>query len=145
MSECANPASGTEGGCLCGAVRFRIDFPTRFCVHCHCRMCQRAHGAGFVTWTGVPRTQFAFVSGGDRLGTYKSSDHGVRSFCGNCGSTLFCESNREPDIVYVVIANLDEGLDRAPQAHVYFSDRASWLDPADELPRLGGASGREPL
>ena len=98
-----------------------------------------------MTWTGVPRAQFALVRGGDRLMAYKSSDHGVRSFCGNCGSTLFCESSRQPDIVDVVIANLDLELDRAPEAHVYFSDRAAWIDPADELPRLGGARGTEPL
>ena len=145
MNEGANDASGTEGGCLCGAVRFRIEFPTRFCVHCHCGMCRRAHGAGFVTWTAVARAQFAFVSGADRLTVYKSSDHGVRSFCGNCGSTLFCESNRHPDLIDIVVANLDRALDRAPSAHIYFSDRADWIDPSDDLPRLGGTSGEESL
>ena len=145
VSEDAKDVTGTEGGCLCGSVRFRFEYPSRFCVHCHCSICRRAHGAGFVTWAGVPRAHFAPLGSRAHLTTYKSSDHGIRTFCGNCGSSLFCESNREPDLVYVAIANLDRALDRIPQAHVYFSDRADWIDPTDALPRLGGASGDEPL
>lgn len=47
-----------EGGCLCGAVRYVITLPTKWCAHCHCSMCRRAHGAAFVTWAGVPSQSF---------------------------------------------------------------------------------------
>ena len=46
-----------QGACLCGAVRFQVTLPTLFCVHCHCTMCQRNHGAAYVTWFGVPKDQ----------------------------------------------------------------------------------------
>jgi hypothetical protein len=42
-----------RGSCLCGAVRFEADLPTLFLCHCHCHWCRVAHGAAFVTWTGV--------------------------------------------------------------------------------------------
>jgi hypothetical protein len=52
-------SSTTTGGCLCGGVRFVATGDWRFCAHCHCAWCRRAHGAAFVTWFGVPSDRFA--------------------------------------------------------------------------------------
>jgi hypothetical protein len=133
------------GSCFCGAVRFSIRPPTLFCGHCHCSMCRRNHGAGYVTWFGVARGQFAIDSGEANLVRFRSSDHGTRSFCGRCGSSLFCESTHHPDVVDVVLANMDAPIDLRPQFHFYFSDRVDWMPVNDGLPRLGGPTGREPL
>jgi hypothetical protein len=133
------------GSCFCGAVRFEVALPTLFCGHCHCSMCRRSHGAGFVTWFAVVRAQFRLASGSADLVRYASSDHGTRSFCGRCGSSLFCESSRHPDQIDIVLANMDGPIDRAPQVHIYFDDRASWVVADDRLPRLGGSTGLEPI
>lgn len=130
-----------KGSCLCGAVRFAIGLPTAFCAHCHCSMCRRAHGAGYVTWVGAPRSGFRLETGAGRLVRYRSSEHGMRSFCGVCGSSLFCELDTEPQIVDVVLANLDGPIDRAPQAHAYYDSRADWVRIDDDLPRLSGNGG----
>ncbi|HYR97186.1 MAG TPA: GFA family protein [Candidatus Binatus sp.] len=137
-------ARRVPGGCLCGAVRFDIELPALFCAHCHCSMCRRAHGAGYVTWTAAPYERFRVVAGADRLVRYRSSEHGTRTFCGTCGSTLFCESTNHPAWIDIVVANLDGDVGLAPQAHFYFDDRASWTRVADELPRFGGTTGVEP-
>jgi len=134
-----------SGACLCGAVRFELTGPTMFCAHCHCSMCRRAHGAGYVTWVGVLKDGLRIVTGADRLVRYRSSDHGTRDFCGTCGSSLFCESTHHPERVDVVLANLEGEIDRPPQLHVYYDDRAPWVCIGDDLPRLGGATGLEPL
>jgi hypothetical protein len=140
-------ASGEEvaGSCFCGAVRFRVRLPTLFCAHCHCSMCRRSHGAGYVTWLGVSREQLAFDAGEEDLKRFRSSDHGTRSFCGRCGSSLFCESTHHADRIDVVLANMDGPIDRAPQLHAYFDCRAEWVAVDDALPRLGGDTGIEPL
>jgi hypothetical protein len=138
-------ADSATGRCLCGGVVFEIDLPTEFCGHCHCGMCRRAHGAGYVTWIAVQRAQFRMRAGEGLLRRYRSSDHGTRSFCGECGSSLFCESTRHPEVIDIVRASFDAPLDRAPEAHFYFSDRADWVFADDGLPRLGGATGIEPL
>ena len=39
-----------EGGCLCGAVRYRISAEPIDAGYCHCRMCQRSTGAPVVSW-----------------------------------------------------------------------------------------------
>jgi hypothetical protein len=108
-------------------------------------MCRRSHGAGFVTWVAVPRKQFSLERGHAELVRFRSSDHGSRSFCGRCGSSLFCESSRHPDQIDIVLANMHAPIDRLPQAHIYFDDRAAWVVAEDDLPRLGGATGLEPL
>ena len=133
------------GSCLCGQLRFQLRPPTQVCVHCHCSMCRRAHGAGFVTWVRLPKAQLEFVSGREKLLHYRSSDHAVRSFCASCGSSLFFESSHSPDTVDVVVANLEAPLDRDPQLHVFFDDRAEWITVGDPLPRLGGETGVEPV
>ncbi|MFV8751479.1 GFA family protein [Nannocystaceae bacterium ST9] len=133
-----------RGACLCGAVRFEIDPPTRFCAHCHCSMCRRAHGAPLVTWSGVPDSQFRLIAGADLLRDYTSSPEATRSFCSRCGSTLLFRSTRWPGEVHVASANLDR-LDRTPVAHVFFSDRAAWFECDDGLIKRGGASGLEAI
>ena len=132
------------GRCFCGAVRFRVELPTLFCAHCHCSMCRRSHGAAYVTWIGVPRERLAMEADAS-LVRHRSSEHGTRSFCGRCGSSLFCESTQRPDEVDVVLASLDGPIDRKPALHVFFDSRADWVDVRDALPRLGGSSGIEPL
>ena len=134
-----------SGGCLCGAVRFEVALPTLFCAHCHCTMCQRNHGAGYVTWFAVPRRELAVVDGEDRLVRHRSSEHGTRSFCGECGSSLFCENTEHPDRMDIVLASVTGPIDRDPQLHVDYSARAPWVEVNDSLPKLGGASGMEPL
>ena len=115
-----------KGGCLCGAVTFRITLPTLFCGHCHCSMCRKAHGAGYITWIGVLLSHFELRQGAQKLKEYASSTHGKRGFC-------------------LELANIDDKIDRVPEAHYYFSDRADWVMIYDRLPKFGGETGTRPL
>ena len=130
-----------SGACLCGAVRFEVRTPTLFCAHCHCSMCRWGHGAGYVTWFGVPKDQLRFLKGEDALVTYQSSEHGIRQFCGTCGSSIFCAFDTHPDVIDVVLANLDGPIDRQPESHAYFDSGVAWAQIDDGLPRRGGPTG----
>lgn len=134
-----------QGACLCGAVRFQVTLPTLFCVHCHCTMCQRNHGAAYVTWLGVPRDQTKICDGQELLTRYSSSSHGSRTFCSRCGTSLFCESENHADHVDIPLANMQGPIDRVPEAHCYFDSHVQWVAIEDGLPRLGGESGTDPL
>jgi hypothetical protein len=77
---------GFEGGCLCGAVRYRLQGAPDWSAHCHCRSCQKATGAAFATWVGVKKEKFQVIVGQP---TICNSSPGVeRSFCGRCGTSL---------------------------------------------------------
>ena len=137
------------GSCFCGAIGFEIDLPTLFCAHCHCSMCRRPHGAGFVTWTAVPPSQFRITRGAEQLRTFASSTLGRRQFCDTCGSQMFCwhehEDGTPPEMIDVTLASLHADIDRRPEMHVFFDSKAGWTEVSDDLPKLGGPSGTEPL
>ncbi|HVR30995.1 MAG TPA: GFA family protein [Thermoanaerobaculia bacterium] len=133
-----------SGSCFCGAVRFEVELPTLFCGHCHCSMCRRSNGAAFVTWFAVPIERFRLLDTA-ALVRHPSSDHGTRSFCGRCGSPLFCESSRHPERIDITLASMAGPIDRRPEAHYYYDCRAEWLEGTDALPKLGGPSGTDKL
>lgn len=122
------------GSCLCGAVRFRVQPPTLWCAHCHCTLCQRAHGAAFVTWVGVPAGQISMDEA--RLQWHKSSAQAERGFCRDCGSSLFFRSERWPGEIHVTRANFHGGIDREPEAHAYYESHVPWARLADNLPKV---------
>jgi hypothetical protein len=135
-----------EGTCLCGAVRYRIALPVKWCAHCHCTYCRRSHGAAFVTWVGVPREAFRWVAGEELVQSYASSEHGRRTFCGRCGTKLTFESSaRWRDEAHVTRASLPPDAPIEPQAHAFFDDRAPWMHVEDRLPKLGGPTGTVPI
>lgn len=140
-----NDDTPLAGGCLCGAVRFEVSPPTKWCAHCHCSLCRRAHGAGFVTWFGVETSAFNLVAGSDVISWYQSTPQARRGFCSRCGSTIFFESERWPDEVHIALAHMDGPIDRAPRAHVFYDSRVDWIDLGDELPHFGGSSGTEAI
>jgi hypothetical protein len=115
------------GGCLCGAVRYRVCLPPLWVAHCHCSMCRRAQGAGFVTWAGFAADALGLTVGDDLLSRYRSSAAAVRSFCSRCGTPLFFQSGRWPGEIHVTLATLDSSEGLEPQAHAYWGSRAPWL------------------
>lgn len=137
-----------KGSCACGAVRFEVSFPSRFCSHCHCENCRRAHSAAFVTYVGFSSAQVRIRSGQKNLAAYsygyRFKGKPVRSrrrFCGKCGAQLFFESTRWPGDIHVPRAAILGKVDRAPQLHYYFDHRPDWTCVHDRLPKYGGKSG----
>ena len=94
------------GACLCGAVRFEVSGPLDRVAHCHCTICQRAHGAAFVTWAALPSERVRVTAGDAGLVHYRSSEIGTRSFCRTCGSSMFCTLDTHPGVIDVALASL---------------------------------------
>jgi hypothetical protein len=61
------PNRSIEGGCLCGAVRYRAWGNAYGITHCHCQTCRRASGAPFVTWAGFDADKFTFTRANQHL------------------------------------------------------------------------------
>ena len=127
--------SVARGSCLCGAVRFRADLPSKWVAHCHCSYCRRAHGAPFVTWAGFASDKFTLEPGSENPSWYESSAGAKRGFCGKCGSPMLFQSTRWPDEMHVARALFTDPLDREPSAHVFYETHVSWLNINDDLPK----------
>ena len=115
-----------EGGCLCGAIRNRIDAIILGASICHCRTCRRAAGAQSVAWLTVPAAGFVLVAG--KLGSFASSPGVERGHCRDCGTSLTYRS--EPETLDVTIASLDDPEAVSPTKEIWLEHRLPW-EPVD--------------
>jgi hypothetical protein len=130
-----------EGGCLCGAVRYRVEGQPLHAGYCHCRMCQRAAGAPVVAWGAWPADRFAWLQG--KPGRFASSAKGERSFCPSCGTSLTSVDPGDRRLVEVTLASLDDPAAFPPEEHIWTASRIRWLELGDKLPRHTGPPGSE--
>ncbi len=126
-----------EGGCLCGAVRYRIAAAPDSVAYCHCRLCQRSSGAPVLAWASVAVAGFAFTAG--EPATYRSSEIGLRQFCRLCGTQLLFRHVRSARTVDINVGSLDDPARLVPQYHIWTASRLPWFDTVDALPRYPDA------
>ena len=135
----AESALEWEGGCLCGAVRYKALGTPRWVPHCHCRSCRRATGAALATYAGYERRDFAYTAGAPTV--FRSSPGVTRSFCERCGTPLSYESSRWPGEVHVFVCTFDTPEGFTPEAHVFVAEQLPWVHLNDDLPRYRATSG----
>src|SRR5579884_3025416 len=125
-------AAVLTGGCLCGAVRYRIAAAPLEAVYCHCEMCRRAHGAPAVAWPTVPIAALEITTGEPRA--YRSSQRARRHFCCDCGTPLTWREAENPRHVDVSIGSLHAPEAVPPTLHLWTASRIPWFDTGDRLP-----------
>lgn len=127
------------GGCLCGAVRYRIDGPVRAVVNCHCGQCQRFHGH-HGAYTTVADSQFAFAVD-DGLRWYASSDIARRGFCATCGSSLFWQRLDSGEIG-VAAGTLDQPTGLTTAGDIFVADKGDYysIEPGRPSRPQGGGN-----
>ena len=119
-----------EGGCLCGAVRFRLLGPPFEIDYCHCHSCRKHSGAPVSAFADCKRHLVEFTKGTPKL--FESSPGVRRGFCAECGSTLTYESDALPDEIHIHIGALDRPEDFPPHGRPTFSaERLPWFRIAD--------------
>jgi hypothetical protein len=129
-----------DGGCLCGAVRYRLEGPPLHADYCHRRLCQRAAGAPVVAWGTWPADRFAWPRG--EAGSFASSARGERSFRPGRGTPLAFVDPGDPTYVDVTLASLDDPAAFPPGCHAWTTSRVRWLEIGDGLPRHAGARSK---
>ena len=125
--------SKLEGGCQCGAVRYRIAGEPILAAMCHCSMCRRANAAPAVAWAMYAQAQVEFTRAEPR--TYTSSPGCRRGFCPECGSQITFSADYIPGLIDITIGSMDEPDRVAPTLHYWESKRLPWLHFADAWPR----------
>ncbi|MDO5686378.1 MAG: GFA family protein [Neisseria sp.] len=131
-----------NGGCLCGAIRYRVTVKPVDAGYCHCRVCQQASGAPSVAWASVPRAAFAYTAGAPKI--FSSSSAGRREFCPQCGTQLVFYSTEHPQWLDVTVASLDQPQACPPAYHIWTDSKIPWLATDDQLPQFadGGPDGQ---
>jgi hypothetical protein len=122
-----------DGGCLCGAVRYRVTKAPLDSGYCHCRMCQKTSGAPVQASAEFPLEGFALTKGEAKA--YRSSEWGVRHFCPECGSQLTFRLALNPGYISVNLPTLDRPEALTPRMHIWRESRIPWFETKDNLPR----------
>jgi hypothetical protein len=127
-----------EGGCLCGAVRYRATTPPLRGVICHCPVCRKHSGAPALAFVHFAARDFSWLRGEPTR--YRSSEFAERGFCARCGSTLSMHEEVLSERVQIAVGSLDEPGRVRIDDHVWTKDRIPWFDVADSLPRFRTSS-----
>ena len=120
-----------EGGCLCGAVRFRCEGEPLNVRICHCRTCQKAMGSPFYA-RALFDPRALTVEG--ETAYYPSSEAIHRVFCKICGTRLFSRRSNGT-AVGIALATFDDRNAFAPTEHIWVSEKIAWVRLDDGLPQ----------
>lgn len=105
MGETFVANSVTEGGCLCGAIRYATQGAPTASMICHCNTCCRAAGAPVVAWLTFPKSHFSIVRGVPA--EFHSTVPVTRTFCSSCRTSLTYVHGERPSDIDVVTSSLD--------------------------------------
>jgi len=120
------------GGCLCGAIRYRISGSVLDTNFCHCRMCQKFCGAPVSVGSTYHANAVHFTKGEPKY--YRSSPFAERGFCPNCGSSLTYRavlpavSPAWADWILIYTGCLDNPVPNVPTWHLGVESQMPWLD-----------------
>lgn len=118
----------SQGGCLCGAIRFHVEGPILGAAACHCRDCQYIAGGAPANVIVVAKSSLRLLQG-QPTSYANTADNGAlrtRQFCPTCGTPLFAENAHYPKAVTIKVGTLDQREFFRPEAELWTSSAPSW-------------------
>jgi hypothetical protein len=88
-----------------------------------------------MVFASVPKSDFVWTEGADKVKSIASSGFGHREFCGECGTPLLMKVDHQPETVDFSVATLDDPEAIAPGFHIFWGSRIGWFEPKDDLRR----------
>jgi hypothetical protein len=122
-----------QGGCACGAVRYRLTTAPLFVHCCHCRDCQRQTGSAFVLNALIETDRVEFDGSVVRhaMPTESGRPHGIDR-CPQCGTAVWSEYGGLAALRFVRVGTLDDPSALPPNVHIYTRSKLHWVTlPAD--------------
>jgi hypothetical protein len=118
-----------EGGCACGAVRYRLESAPMFVHCCHCRDCQRQTGSAFVLNALIETDRVAVLSGEPvpyRMPTDSGLPHHIHR-CPDCGTAVWSVYGGRDALRFVRVGTLDDPAALPPDVHIYTRSKLPWV------------------
>jgi hypothetical protein len=100
-----------QGGCLCNDIRYEVTAEPIRVTYCHCRYCQRATGSAYAVEPIFRKSDFRLTAGQPTEYSSASAGSGQRvtaNFCAACGTKLFLDLERFPDVVAIYGGTFDD-------------------------------------
>jgi hypothetical protein len=124
-----------EGGCACGAVRYRLASDPLFVHCCHCLNCQRQTGSAFVINLLIEAVRVELLSGDPQpVAAPRDDGSAQRIFrCPVCQVAVFSEYGR-PEVRFVRGGTLDDPGGVKPDVHIYTRSKVDWVMLPESVP-----------
>ena len=124
-----------EGGCTCGAVRYRLASEPLFVHCCHCLNCQRQTGSAFVINVLIETDRLEVLEGEPHaVSVPRSGDKKQKIWrCPKCQTALFSQYTT-PHIHFVRAGTLDDPSSVAPDVHIFTRSKVPWVTLPDSVP-----------
>ena len=130
------------GRCVCGDVKFEIDYPAFWAWHDHSDASRRAQGCAYATYVGTWRSRFRVLQGSERITRFdEPKTRAKRSFCARCGTPLFYERASAPKWVNIPRALFSGRTGREPRYHLSIQEKVDWAYMGEPLAPLKGYPG----
>jgi len=117
-----------EGGCACGAVRYRLASDPLFTHCCHCLNCQRQTGSAFVINLLIEADRVELLAGDPRPIEVPRDDGSKQTIfrCPTCQVAVFSQYGR-PEVRFVRGGTLDEPSSFEPDVHIFTRSKLPWI------------------
>ncbi len=130
MSDAALGGGFVEGGCQCGALRYRVRLAEAVTLYrCHCRECQKQSSSAFGLSMILPQEAFAITRGRPQSWS-RIADSG-RSveclFCGSCGCRIYHTAPSRPGMVNLKPGTLDDPGGLQPIGDLWTASKQAWV------------------
>jgi hypothetical protein len=130
------------GRCVCGDVKFEIDYPAFWAWHDHSNASRRAQGCAYATYVGTWRSRFRVLQGSECITRFdEPKTRAKRSFCARCGTPLFYERASAPKWVNIPRALFSGRTGREPRYHLSIQEKVDWAYVGEPLAPLKGYPG----
>jgi hypothetical protein len=118
-----------DGGCACGAVRYRLASAPMFVHCCHCRDCQRQTGSAFVINALIETDRVTLLAGDVRpvaVPTDSGQPH-VICRCPACQTAVWSIYGGIAALRFVRVGTLDDPAAMPPDVHIYSRSKLPWV------------------
>jgi hypothetical protein len=124
-----------DGGCSCGALRYRLASEPMFVHCCHCLNCQRQTGSAFVINLLIETDRVEVLQGTPRAVDVPRDDGSVQRIfrCPDCQIAVFSKYTRK-GIWFVRAGTLDDASDVVPDVHIFTRSKVEWVTIPPETP-----------
>jgi hypothetical protein len=129
-------AGDLEGGCACGAVRYRLGSAPMFVHCCHCRDCQRQTGSAFVLNALIETDRISLLSGEPApvgVPTDSGRPHEIYR-CPACQTALWSDYGGRPALRFVRVGTLDDPTALSPDVHIFTRSKLPWVRLPESVP-----------
>lgn len=126
-----------EGGCGCGAVRYRVRGEPILVNNCHCRLCQIQTGSTSVVNAFIEADRVELLQG--HLSEHEvpagSGKPHVMHRCSACGVAVWSHYSRLGRLAYGVrVGTLDEPGSVTPDAAIFTESKMPWVTLPEGVP-----------